>query len=49
MEGTADVITCDGFVGNVILKTVEGMGHVVSTKVKNIFMKTCLQSSVQYL
>ena len=27
MEGTADVITCDGFVGNVILKTVEGMGH----------------------
>ena len=38
MEGTADVITCDGFVGNVILKTVEGMGHVVSTKVKNIFM-----------
>ena len=39
MEGTADVITCDGFVGNVILKTVEGMGYVVSTKVKNIFMK----------
>ena len=39
MEGTADVITCYGFVGNVILKTVEGMGHVVSTKVKNIFMK----------
>lgn len=39
MEGTADVITCDGFVGNVILKTVEGMGHVVSQKVKDIFMK----------
>ncbi len=39
MEGTADVITCDGFVGNVILKTVEGMGHVVSKKVKGIFMK----------
>ncbi len=39
MEGTADVITCDGFVGNVILKTVEGMGHVVSDKVKGIFKK----------
>lgn len=39
MEGTADVITCDGFVGNVILKTVEGMGHVVSNKVKGIFTK----------
>lgn len=42
MEGTADVITCDGFVGNVILKTVEGMGHVVSQKVKGIFMKGLL-------
>lgn len=39
MEGTADVITCDGFVGNVILKTVEGMGHVVSSKVKGMFMR----------
>lgn len=39
MEGTADVMVCDGFVGNVILKTVEGMGHVVSQKVKDIFMK----------
>ena len=39
MEGNADVITCDGFVGNVILKTVEGMGHVVSDKVKGIFTK----------
>ncbi|MCD8180540.1 MAG: phosphate acyltransferase PlsX [Firmicutes bacterium] len=40
MEGTADVITCDGFVGNVILKTVEGMGHVVSQNVKGIFTKS---------
>lgn len=40
MEGTADVITCDGFVGNVILKTVEGMGHVVSDKVKGMFRKS---------
>ena len=37
MEGTADVMVCNGFVGNVILKTVEGMGHVVSGKVKEIF------------
>lgn len=42
MEGTADVITCDGFVGNVILKTVEGMGHVVSGKLKGIFIKSFL-------
>lgn len=42
MEGTADVITCDGFVGNVILKTVEGMGHVVGSKVKSIFTQSII-------
>lgn len=39
MEGNADVIVCDGFVGNVVLKTVEGMGKVISNKVKSIFKK----------
>lgn len=42
MEGTADVMTCDGFVGNVVLKTVEGMGHVVGTMVKGIFKKNLI-------
>lgn len=39
MEGNADVFVCDGFVGNVILKTVEGMGSVVGGMLKDIFMK----------
>lgn len=39
MEGTADVMVCDGFVGNVILKTVEGMGHVIGNMVKGLFTK----------
>lgn len=39
MEGTADVMVCDGFVGNVILKTVEGMGHVIGGMVKELFTK----------
>ncbi len=39
MEGTADVMVCDGFVGNVILKTVEGMGHVIGKMVKDLFTK----------
>lgn len=39
MEGTADVMVCDGFVGNVILKTVEGAGHVIGGMVKQMFMK----------
>lgn len=37
MEGKADVIVCDGFVGNVILKTLEGMGKVVGKSLKEIF------------
>lgn len=42
MEGTADVMVCDGFVGNVILKTVEGMGHVIGNMVKGMFKKSFL-------
>ena len=42
MEGNADVMVCDGFVGNVILKTVEGMGHVISNRIKGIFKKSVL-------
>lgn len=39
MEGNADVIVCDGFVGNIILKTVEGMGAVMGRAVKELFTK----------
>ncbi len=42
MEGNADVTVCDGFVGNVVLKTVEGMGSVVGTMVKDMFSKNII-------
>lgn len=42
MEGTADVMVCDGFVGNVVLKTVEGMGHVFGDLLKDMFKKNLL-------
>lgn len=42
MEGNADVMVCDGFVGNVVLKTVEGMGSVIGKKVKDIFKKSII-------
>ena len=29
LDGAADVVVCDGFVGNVILKTVEGTGRFI--------------------
>ncbi len=40
MEGNADVVVCDGFVGNVVLKTIEGMGSVVGRMVKQMFLKS---------
>ncbi|MBQ3124724.1 MAG: phosphate acyltransferase PlsX [Clostridia bacterium] len=42
MEGNTDVMVCDGFVGNVVLKTVEGMGSVIGKKVKGIFKKNII-------
>lgn len=39
MEGTAEVMVCDGFVGNVVLKTIEGMGHVIGGMIKEMFKK----------
>ncbi len=32
-----DVVVCDGFSGNIVLKTIEGMGKFVSSSVKDIF------------
>lgn len=42
MLGKADVIVCDGFAGNVILKTIEGMAAVISNALKKIFLKNAL-------
>jgi glycerol-3-phosphate acyltransferase PlsX len=36
--GSADVIVCDGFVGNIVLKTIEGLSSMIMTDFKmNIF------------
>lgn len=37
--GECDVAVADGFVGNVMLKTMEGMGKAIYTKIKAVFMK----------
>ncbi len=36
-EGAADVVVCDGFTGNIILKAIEGMAGLFFKEVKNIF------------
>lgn len=40
--GNVDVAVCDGFVGNVILKVMEGMGKVVSNLLKDEIKKSYL-------
>lgn len=36
-RGDADVVVCDGFTGNVVLKLTEGMGKMISGNLKTIF------------
>ncbi len=40
--GGADVVVCDGFTGNVILKFMEGMASSFSVLLKRIFLKNTL-------
>ncbi len=39
-EGKVDVIVCDGFVGNVVLKTCEAVAHVMKTWLKEELTRT---------
>lgn len=39
-QGNAEVVICDGFVGNIILKLVEGLGNAVISQVKEILGET---------
>jgi len=41
-KGTTDVIVCDGFVGNVALKTSEGLAQMLGTMVKEEFTRSPL-------
>ena len=42
IKGGCDGIVCDGFSGNVLLKTMEGVGSFAGTALKNIFKKNLL-------
>ncbi len=35
--GVADVVVCDGFTGNVMLKQIEGTAHMVSSMLEEVF------------
>ena len=42
IKGGCDVIVADGFSGNVMLKTMEGVGSMVGSAIKGIFKKNLL-------
>lgn len=46
--GDADVIVCDGFVGNVVLKLMEGMAQAMFGMLKEVFMGNIL-TKLSYL
>ena len=33
-KGKADVVLCDGFIGNIVLKLTEGLGHVIAEDIR---------------
>lgn len=39
-KGTTDVVVCDGFVGNVALKSIEGLASMLSDMIKQEFTRT---------
>lgn len=41
-KGTTDVVVCDGFVGNVALKTSEGLAQMLATYLREEFKKNLL-------
>ncbi len=41
-KGTVDVVVCDGFVGNVVLKAIEGLARMVAAMMREEFRRNVL-------
>ena len=48
-KGTTDLVVCDGFVGNVALKTAEGLATMISTIIKEEFGRNWLTKTAAVL
>ena len=48
-KGTTDIVVCDGFVGNVALKTAEGLAHMISGSIKEEFGRNFLSKIMALL
>lgn len=48
-KGAADVVVCDGFVGNVALKTSEGLAQMITTRLREEFDRNVLTRLVGFM
>jgi glycerol-3-phosphate acyltransferase PlsX len=48
-KGTTDIVVCDGFVGNVMLKTSEGLATMIGNFIKQEFSRNLLTKLVALL
>jgi len=48
-KGTTDVVVCDGFVGNVALKTSEGLAQMLATYLREEFRKNLLTKMLGFV
>ena len=47
-SGSTDVVVCDGFVGNLVLKSLEGMGRMIGDRLRGMFERN-LRTKLAYL
>lgn len=45
-RGEADVVVCDGFVGNILLKSSEGLATMISERIETLFRQNVLSKAV---
>lgn len=45
-RGEADVVVCDGFVGNILLKSSEGLATMISERIETLFRQNVLSRAV---
>ncbi|MGE8480935.1 MAG: phosphate acyltransferase PlsX, partial [Pseudomonas shirazensis] len=48
-RGEADVVVCDGFVGNILLKSSEGLATMISARIEALFKRGVLARAVGVL
>lgn len=49
MKDACDVLVCDGFTGNILVKTIEGMGKLLMGNLKGVFLNSGLKGKLSAL